>query len=118
MRLLLGRDAVRAAAEAERTRAGADRKWRSLSESTDFIDDAGQTSNRASQSSSTGGPADLKSRTSLITGASSRLGYPLADFLLQRGGRLVPAARSMHSMSGPPPPFPDRAPPAGFAVRD
>ena len=52
MRLLLGRDAVRAAAEAERTRAEADRKWRSLSESTDFIDDAGQTSNPASQSSS------------------------------------------------------------------
>ena len=46
MRLLLGRDAVRAAAEAERTRAEADRKWRSLSESTDF-DDAGQTSNPA-----------------------------------------------------------------------
>ena len=45
MRLLLGRDAVRAAAEADRTRAEADRKWRSLSESTDFIDDAGQTSN-------------------------------------------------------------------------
>src|SRR5438445_266958 len=44
LRLLLGRDAVRAAAEAERTRAEADRKWRSLSESTDFIDDdAGQT---------------------------------------------------------------------------
>ena len=29
----------RAAAEAERARAEADRKWRSLSESTDFIDD-------------------------------------------------------------------------------
>jgi hypothetical protein len=43
MRLLLGRDAVRAAAEAERARAETDRKWRSLSESTDFIDDAGQT---------------------------------------------------------------------------
>ncbi len=38
MRLLLGRDAVRAAAEAERARSDADRKWRSLSESTDFID--------------------------------------------------------------------------------
>ncbi len=57
MRLLLGRDAVRVAAEAERTRAESDRKWRSLSESTDFIDDAGQTSNPASQSSSTGGRA-------------------------------------------------------------
>src|SRR6202048_1698356 len=79
MRLLLGHDAVRAAAEAERTRAGADRKWRSLSESTDFIEDARQTSNRASQSSSTGGRADLKSRTWLITGASSGLGYALAE---------------------------------------
>src|SRR5260221_6909739 len=56
MRLLLGRDAVRAAAEAERTRAEADRKWRALSEATGFIDDAGQTSNPASQSSSTRGP--------------------------------------------------------------
>ena len=65
MRLLLGRDAVRAAAEAERTRAEADRKWRSLSESTDF-DNAGQTSNPASPSSSTGGRADLKSRTWFI----------------------------------------------------
>src|SRR5258706_1437032 len=34
IRLLLGRDAVRAAAEAERTRAEADRQWRSFSEST------------------------------------------------------------------------------------
>src|SRR6267154_1243851 len=78
MRLLLGRDAVRAAAEAERTRAEADRKWRPLSESTDFIDDAGQSANPASQSSSTGGRADLKSRTWLITGAVSGLAarYP------------------------------------------
>src|SRR5258706_16257940 len=34
MRLLLGRDAVRAAAEAERTRGEADRKWRALGEGT------------------------------------------------------------------------------------
>ncbi len=39
LRLLLGRDAVRAAAEAEHARATNDRKWRTLSESTDFIDD-------------------------------------------------------------------------------
>src|SRR5207245_6464250 len=109
MRLLLGRDAVRAAAEAERTRAEADRKWRSLSESTDFIDDAGQTSNPASPSSSTGGRADLKSRTWLITGASSGLGYALAEFVLQRGDRVVLAARSMNSMSGLAARYPDRA---------
>src|ERR1700724_2500248 len=47
MRLLLGRDAVRAAAAADRTRADADSKWRSLSESTDFIDDAGQNTARS-----------------------------------------------------------------------
>src|SRR6202035_6143516 len=116
MRLLLGRDAVRAAAEAERTRAEADRKWRSLSESTDFIDDAGQTSNPASQSSSTGGRADLKSRTWLITGASSGLGYALAEFVLQRGDRVVLAARSMNSMSGLAARYPDRALAVGLDV--
>ena len=36
LRLLLGRDAVRAAAEADRARADLDAKWRWLSESTDF----------------------------------------------------------------------------------
>jgi NAD(P)-dependent dehydrogenase (short-subunit alcohol dehydrogenase family) len=36
LRLLLGSDAFRAAEEAERARAEADRKWRQLSESTDF----------------------------------------------------------------------------------
>jgi NAD(P)-dependent dehydrogenase (short-subunit alcohol dehydrogenase family) len=116
MRLLLGRDAVRAAAEAERTRAEADRKWRSLSESTDFIDDAGQTSNPASQSSSTGGRADLKSRTWLITGASSGLGYALAEFVLQRGDRVVLAARSMNSMSGLAARYPERALAVGLDV--
>lgn len=38
LRLLLGSDAVRAAAEADRARAESDRKWRSLSLSTDFED--------------------------------------------------------------------------------
>jgi NAD(P)-dependent dehydrogenase (short-subunit alcohol dehydrogenase family) len=116
MRLLLGRDAVRAAAEAERTRAEADRKWRSLSESTDFIEDAGQTSNRASQSSWTGGRADLKPRTWLITGASSGLGYALAEFVLQRGDRVVLAARSMNSMSGLAARYPDTALAVGLDV--
>jgi NAD(P)-dependent dehydrogenase (short-subunit alcohol dehydrogenase family) len=50
LRLLLGRDAVRAAAEAERARGEADKKWRLLSESTDFIDDSGQTSSPAKAS--------------------------------------------------------------------
>lgn len=36
LRLLLGSDAVRAAMEADRARAGIDAKWRHLSESTDF----------------------------------------------------------------------------------
>src|SRR3954452_4707768 len=116
LRLLLGRDAVRAAAEAERARGEADRKWRSLSESTVFIDDGGQTSNRASQSSSTGGRADLKSRTWLITGASSGLGYALAEFVLQRGDRVVLAARSMNSMSGLAARYPDRALAVGLDV--
>src|SRR5712672_2429396 len=116
MRLLLGRDAVRAAAEAERTRAEADRTWRSLSESTDFIDDARQISNPALQSSSTGGRADPKSRTWLITGASSGLGYALAEFVLQRGDRVVLAARSMNSMSGLAARYPDRALAIGLDV--
>src|SRR5438067_4195268 len=116
MRLLLGRDAVRAAAEAESTRAEADRKWRSLSESTDFIDDAGQTSDPASQSSSTVGRADLKSRTWLITGASSGLGYALAEFRLHRGDRVVRAARSMNSMSGLAARYPDSALAIGLDV--
>jgi NAD(P)-dependent dehydrogenase (short-subunit alcohol dehydrogenase family) len=116
MRLLLGRDAVRAAAEADRTRAEVDRKWRSLSESTDFIDDGGATSNPASPSSSAAGRADLKSRTWLITGASSGLGYALAEFVLQRGDRVVLAARSMNSMSGLAARYPDRALAVGLDV--
>ena len=116
LRLLLGRDAVRAAAEAERTRAEADRKWRSLSESTDFIDDAGQTSNPASQSSSTGGRADLRSRTWLITGASSGLGYALAEFALQRGDRVALGARSQAAMTALAARYPDRALALGLDV--
>src|SRR2546422_8666074 len=97
MRLLLGRDAVRAAAEAERTRAEADRKWRSLSESTDFIDDAGQTSNPASPPSSTGGRAALKSRTWPLTGASGRVRCALAAVLLSRGGPDGPGTRLLNT---------------------
>src|SRR5260221_135891 len=55
MRLLLRRDAVRAAAEAERTRAEADRKWRSVAEATGFIRDPRQDSNPAAPASSTRG---------------------------------------------------------------
>ena len=109
LRLLLGRDAVRAAAEAERARAEADRKWRSLSESTDFIHDFAQRSNPASPSSPTRGSAERTSRTWLITGASSGLGYALAEFVLQRGDRVVLAARSMDSMRGLAARFPDTA---------
>lgn len=109
LRLLLGRDAFRAAAEAERARAEADRKWRSLSESTDFIDDSGQTSNPSSRSSPPGGRAERKSMTWLITGASSGLGYALAEFVLQRGDGVVLAARSMDSMRGLAARFPDTA---------
>ena len=116
LRLLLGRDAVRAAAEAERARAEADRKWRSLSESTDFIDDSGQRSNPVSPSSPTSGPAERKSRTWLITGASSGLGYALAEFVLQRGDRVVLAARSMDSMRGLAARFPDTALAVGLDV--
>ena len=87
-----------------------------MSESTDFIDDAGQTSNRALPSSSTGGRADLKSRTWLITGASSGLGYALAEFVLQRGDRVVLAARSMNGMSGLAARYPGRALAVGLDV--
>jgi NAD(P)-dependent dehydrogenase (short-subunit alcohol dehydrogenase family) len=116
LRLLLGRDAVRAAAEAERVRAEADRKWRSLSESTDFIDDSAQRSNPASPSSPTSGSAERTSRTWLITGASSGLGYALAEFVLQRGDRVVLAARSMDSMRGLAARFPDTALAVGLDV--
>ena len=116
MRLLLGRDAVRAAADAERARGEADRKWRSLSESTDFIDDSGQTSTRSSQSYPTGGRAEGKSRSWLITGASSGLGYALAEFVLQRGDRVALAARSMDSMGGLAARFPDTALAVGLDV--
>src|SRR5260370_5764472 len=49
MRLLLGRDAVRASAEAERTRAEAGRKWRSWRECTAFLDRARTTFKTAPQ---------------------------------------------------------------------
>jgi NAD(P)-dependent dehydrogenase (short-subunit alcohol dehydrogenase family) len=116
MRLLLGRDAVRAAAEAERARAEGDRRWRSLSESTDFIDDAGHTSHPDSQSSPTSVRAERKSRTWLITGASSGLGYALAEFVLQRGERVVLAARSTDTMKALAARFPDTALAVGLDV--
>src|SRR5260221_5109597 len=75
MRLLLGRDAVRAAAEADRTRAEADRKWRALAGAPGFIDDARQTSHPASQSSSTGGPARLKNKNLVVSGGASGAAY-------------------------------------------
>src|SRR5258707_5400033 len=81
MRLLLGRDAVRAAAEAERTRAEADRKWRALSQATEFIYQARPTSNPASPSSSTGGRARLKTRTWPIYDAPGRRGGGPARFI-------------------------------------
>jgi NAD(P)-dependent dehydrogenase (short-subunit alcohol dehydrogenase family) len=109
LRLLLGRDAVRAAAEAERARGEADRKWRSLSESTDFIDESSQTPNSHSQSSPSTGRGEPKSRTWLITGASSGLGYALAEFVLQRGDSVVLAARSMDRMPGLAARFPETA---------
>jgi NAD(P)-dependent dehydrogenase (short-subunit alcohol dehydrogenase family) len=70
-----------------------------LSESTDFIDDAGQAPNPVSQSSTTSRRAERKSRSWLITGASSGLGYALAEFALQQGERVVLAARSLNSMN-------------------
>jgi len=69
-----------------------------------------------SQSSSTGGHATLKARTWLITGASSGLGYALAEFVLQRGERVVLAARSMDSMSGLSARYPDTALAVGLDV--
>jgi NAD(P)-dependent dehydrogenase (short-subunit alcohol dehydrogenase family) len=116
MRLLLGRDAVRAAADAERARAEADRKWRPLSESTDFSGDSGRTPSPASPSSPASGRTPLKSRTWLITGASSGLGYALAEFVLERGERVVLAARSMDSMSALAARHPDTALAVGLDV--
>src|SRR6201982_1765553 len=69
LRLLLGRDAVRAATEAERARAEADRRWRSLSESTDFVDGSAQRSHPASRLLPTGGRAERKSRAWALPGA-------------------------------------------------
>jgi NAD(P)-dependent dehydrogenase (short-subunit alcohol dehydrogenase family) len=117
LRLLLGSDAVRAAEGAERARSDADRRWRHLSESTDFAETAKPPSrqtpvseaapdsptrastNPARQSSRPEGAMDKKAQTWLITGASSGLGYALAEYVLERGDRVVLAARSMNSMS-------------------
>ena len=43
---------------------------------------------------------DGKSKTWLITGASSGLGYALAEYVLQQGDRVVLGARSQASMKG------------------
>jgi hypothetical protein len=65
LRLPLGIDAARAVEEAERARIEADKKWRQLSESTDFEGSGGQ------------------GKTWLITGASTGLGYALAKHVLE-----------------------------------
>ena len=62
------------------------------------------------------GHANPKARTWLITGASSGLGYALAEFVLQRGERVVLAARSMDSMSGLSARYPDTALAVGLDV--
>jgi len=62
------------------------------------------------------GHPNLKARTWLITGASSGLGYALAEFVLQRGDRVVLAARSMNSMSGLAARYSDRALAVGLDV--
>src|SRR5258706_203377 len=100
MRLLLGRDAVRAAAEAERTRGEADRNCRSLSESTDFIDDAGQTSHPASQSSSTAGGADLKNQKGVLSRAAGGAGLCPPRGGVARGGRGGPAPAPLKKIKG------------------
>src|SRR5579872_21074 len=93
LRLLLGSDAVRAAEAAEIARSEADRKWRHLSESTDFVEKSSQTPEPAKESLRPGRSAELRPRTWLITGASSGLGYALAQYVLERGDRVVLAAR-------------------------
>src|SRR2546430_1621221 len=86
MRLLLGRDAVRAAAEAERTRAEADRKWRALSEATDFLDPAGPTFHTPSQSSSHHCRAPLKIRKRRLKEPAGRVRPAPAAVRPQPGG--------------------------------
>src|SRR4029077_14137820 len=83
---------------------------------TDFIDDSAQRSTPASPSSPTSGSAERTSRTWLITGASSGLGYALAEYVLERGDRVVLAARSMDSMCGLAARFPETALAVGLDV--
>src|SRR4029077_12907148 len=83
---------------------------------TDFIDDSAQRSTPALPSSPTSGSAERTSRTWLITGASSGLGYALAEYVLERGERVVLAARSMDSMRGLAARFPDTALAVGLDV--
>lgn len=100
LRLLLGSDALRAAAQADRARADSDRKWRALSISTDFTEALSDSANheaRGSRGNAIAGDSEAV-KTWLITGASSGLGLALAERVLQRGNRVVLAARSMESM--------------------
>ena len=116
LRLLLGSDAVRAAEAAESARIEGDRKWRHLSESTDFVEKSAQTPEPAKESSRPGRGAEPRPRTWLITGASSGLGYALAEHVLERGDRVVLAARSMNSMSALAVRFPKTALAVGLDV--
>ena len=117
MRLLLGRDAVRAAAEAERSA----RRGRQEVAVVERVHGFHRRRRTDVQSVPRSHPRpavapNLKSRTWLITGASSGLGYALAEFVLQRGDRVVLAARSMDSMSGLAARFPDTALAVGLDV--
>jgi len=124
LRLLLGSDAVRAAEGAERARSEADKKWRHLSESTDFAPTAKPpsgkgvgpdapgttaTSEPAMKNSGPQGGIKQNRKTWLITGASSGLGYALAEYVLERGDRVALAARSMQSMTALAAHYPDTA---------
>ena len=57
-------------------------------------------------------------RTWLITGASSGLGYALAEFVLQRGDQVVLAARSVQAMDKLVARYPDSALAVGLDVTD
>src|SRR6184192_1098158 len=52
---------------------------------------------------------NTKAKTWLITGASSGLGYTLAEYALQQGDRVALGARSQAAMSGLAARYPDRA---------
>ena len=60
LRLLLGSDAVRGAEAAESARSEADRRWRHLSESTDFVEESAQTPESAKESSRPGRGSELR----------------------------------------------------------